>query len=103
MTKLFVGNLPYAITNQEITDMFAAHGAVTSATVVTDKYSGKSKGFAFVEMENDDEAQKAIEALNRQEMGGRNIIVSVARPREDRPQTGGRDFNRGGGDRRNNY
>src|SRR5205807_429398 len=94
MTKLFVGSLPYATTNQELQDMFAAIGKVVSATVVTDKYSGQSKGFGFVEMENDDEAQEAIKQLNGQALGGRNIIVSVARPREERPAGGG-----GGGDR----
>ncbi len=98
MTKLFVGGLPYAITNQQLNDLFAEHGAVTSASIVTDKFSGQSKGFGFVEMTNDDEAQKAIEALNGYALEGRSIGVSVARPREDRPQGGGfnRD-NRGGG------
>lgn len=97
MTKLFVGSLPYSTTDQELKDMFSAHGAVTSATIINDRFSGRSKGFGFVEMENDDEAQKAIEALNNSQLGERSIVVSVARPREDRPQGGG--FGGGGGSR----
>ncbi len=91
MTKLFVGNLPYSTTNQQLTDMFAAIGTVASATIVTDKYSGRSKGFGFVEMEDDDQAQTAITQLNNTAIEGRNIVVSVARPKEERPQG---DFNR---------
>ena len=101
MTKLFVGGLPYAVTSQQLNDLFAAHGAITSASVVTDKFSGQSKGFGFVEMENDDEAEKAIEALNGYNLDGRNIGVSVARPREERPQGGFNRDNRGGGFGRN--
>ena len=96
MTKLFVGGLPYPTTNDELKDMFSKFGAVISATIVTDKYSGQSKGFGFVEMENDEDAQKAIQELNGNNLGGRTIGVSVARPREDRPRDGG-GFNRGGG------
>lgn len=107
MTKLYVGNLPYTTNNQSLGDIFAAHGKVTSAEIIMDRYSGRSKGFGFVEMENDEEATKAIEALNGKDFDGRNIVVSVARPKEDRPPRrdfgggghgGGRDFgNRGGG------
>ncbi len=96
MTKLFVGNLPYSTTNDELTNMFLAFGQVASATVVTDKFSGRSKGFGFVEMDNDDEAQKAIADLNGKDMGGRAMVVSVARPREERPDRGPRDNYRGG-------
>lgn len=96
MKKLFVGNLPYSTSNQELTDMFAAIGKVLSATVITDKFSGQSKGFGFVEMENDDEAEKAIKDLNGTPMGGRNIIVSEARPREERRPGGDRGGDRGG-------
>lgn len=71
--------------------MFAAIGTVASATIVTDKYSGRSKGFGFVEMEDDDQAQTAITQLNNTAIEGRNIVVSVARPKEERPQG---DFNR---------
>src|SRR4051812_32798063 len=94
MTKLYVGNLPYSTTNQDLADMFAAYGAVTSATIINDRFSGKSKGFGFVELEDDAKAQEAIQALNGTSNGGRNLVVSVARPKEDRPQ---RDF--GGGRR----
>lgn len=95
MTKLFVGGLPYATTSQQLQDMFAQYGEIVSATVVTDKFSGQSKGFGFVEMSDDSAAQKAIQELEGSEMEGRKIGVSVARPREDRPRDGG--F--GGGDR----
>lgn len=101
MTKLFVGGLPYAVTNQQLEELFAQHGQVTSATIITDRYSGQSKGYGFVEMQNDDEAQAAISALDGSEVSGRKIGVSVARPREERPQGGSfrggrdnRDFNR---------
>lgn len=100
MTKLFVGGLPYSTTNEELNNMFSQFGAVISATIVTDKFSGTSKGFGFVEMQNDDEAQKAISELNGSNMDNRTIGVSVARPREDRPRDGG--FVRGGGFNRDN-
>lgn len=105
MTKLFVGGLPYSTTTDELTGMFSQFGKVSSSVIITDKFTGQSKGFGFIEMENDEEAQKAIGELNGYEMNGRKIGVSVARPREDRPQNGGfqrggnRDFNRGGRDR----
>lgn len=85
MTKLFVGNLPYSTTDQELNDMFVKFGKVLSAKVITDRYSGRSKGFGFVEMENDSDAQKSINELKSVSLGGRNVIVSVARPREERP------------------
>lgn len=96
MTKLFVGGLPYSVTSDELKNTFANFGNVLSAVVITDKFTGQSKGFGFVEMDNDEEAQAAIKDLNDSEMGGRKIAVSVARPREERPQSGG-GFNRGGG------
>lgn len=86
MTKLFVGNLPYNTTSEDLGKMFEPHGQVAEATVITDRYSGKSRGFGFVEMPNDEEAQKAIEALNGNEVEDRKLAVSVARPREDRPR-----------------
>lgn len=86
MAKLFVGSLPYNITNQELNDLFASIGKVESAAVITDRFSGQSKGFGFVEMLNEDEAQKAIQQLNGTNVGGRNIFVAVAKPREERPQ-----------------
>lgn len=92
MTKLFVGGLPYSVNDQQLLDLFSAHGQVISAKVITDKFTNQSKGFGFVEME-DAEAQNAINALNGSTMEGRTLGVSVARPREDRP-AGGRDFRR---------
>lgn len=83
-TRLFVGNLPYSVTDQELGEKFSAAGSVVSANVITDRMSGRSKGFAFVEMSSDEEAQKAIETLNGQDMAGRPIVVNVARPREER-------------------
>ncbi len=101
MTKLFVGGLPYTSTSEELKNLFTPVGAVLSATVIIDKFTGQSKGFGFVEMENDTEAQTAINQLNGTEVGGRSIIVSVARPKEDRPSrdrfSGGNSF-RGGFD-----
>lgn len=94
MTKLFVGGLPYAVTNDELNNLFSPFGTVLSAVIITDKFSGQSKGFGFVEMEDDNAAQAAIKELNDSEMNGRKIAVSVARPKEERPQGG---FNRGGG------
>lgn len=103
MTKLFVGNLPYTTTSQDLNDLFAPIGAVVSATVITDRFTGQSRGFGFVEMSNDDEAQKAIQELNDKDVNGRKLVVSVAKPREERSDRGGGGFNRDrnrGGDRR---
>jgi len=94
MKKLYVGNLPFSTTEDDLRQMFAPFGEVTTVTIIKDKFSGRSKGFGFVEMSNDDEAMKAIEAKNGFEMDGRAIVVNEARPMEDRPR---RDF--GGGDR----
>jgi len=94
--KLYVGNLSYDVTNADLKDMFAAHGSVTSADVIMDREAGRSKGFGFVEMSSDSEAQAAISALNGQEQNGRALTVNEARPREERPRSGG--F--GGGNRR---
>lgn len=93
MIKLFVGGLPYATTDEELNAAFSAHGKVASANVVRDRETNRSKGFGFVEFENDDEGKAAINALNGSDLGGRTITVSEARPKEDRPR---RDF---GGDR----
>jgi RNA recognition motif-containing protein len=84
MHKLFVGGLPFATTDDELKELFAAHGAVASATVVRDRDSGRSKGFGFVEFESEDEAKAAQTALNGSEMGGRTITVDAARPKENR-------------------
>jgi RNA recognition motif-containing protein len=83
-TKLYVGGLPYSTTEQELQELFAQHGSVTSAKVITDRYTGQSRGFGFVEMATGEEAQKAIAALNGTEMAGRPITVNEARPQEKR-------------------
>ncbi|HVI69134.1 MAG TPA: RNA-binding protein [Magnetospirillaceae bacterium] len=82
--KLYVGNLPYTTTDDDLKELFAPYGNVVSATVITDRDSGRSKGFGFVEMETDEEAKAAIEALNGKDFGGRNLVVNEARPREER-------------------
>jgi RNA recognition motif-containing protein len=86
--KLYVGNLPYSATQQTLSDTFSQAGSVTSATIITDKMSGRSKGFGFVEMANDDEAQKAIDMFNGKEMDGRALTVNEARPMEPRAPRG---------------
>ncbi|MBI2592100.1 RNA-binding protein [Candidatus Saccharibacteria bacterium] len=87
MYKLFVGGLPFATTDDELKELFSAHGTVASATVVRDRDSGRSKGFGFVEFEKDEEGKAAEKALNGTEVGGRSISVAEARPKEDRPRT----------------
>ena len=82
--KLYVGNLPYEATEDELKTIFGQAGAVETANIITDKFSGRSKGFGFVEMSDDKEAQKAIETLNGTEIGGRSIVVNEARPMEER-------------------
>lgn len=84
-SKLFVGGLPYATTDDELQDAFAAHGKVVSAKVITDRDTGRSKGFGFVEFETEDEAQAAMKAMHDSELGGRRILVNEARPQEKRP------------------
>jgi RNA recognition motif-containing protein len=83
--KIYVGNLPWSIKDNDLSEMFAAYGEVSSASVIMDKFSGRSKGFGFVEMANDGDAEVAIKALNEKDVGGRNLRVNEARPREDRP------------------
>lgn len=89
MTKLFVGGVPYSFSNQQLEEVFAQYGTVISAQIVTDRTTGQSKGFAFVEMEDDAAAQASIQALDGTEVSGRKIGVSVARPKEDPPDRGG--------------
>lgn len=91
--KLYVGGLPYATTDDELREAFSQAGTVESATIIMDRMSGRSKGFGFVEMASDEEAQKAIELWNGKDFGGRTLTVNEARPMEERPR---RDF-RGGG------
>lgn len=103
--RLFVGGLPYSATSDQLKDLFSQVGTVVSANVIMDKYSGQSKGFGFVEMTTEEEAQKAVDTLNGTELDGRKIAINEARPLEARPQGsfggGGRDDRRGGrGDRR---
>jgi RNA recognition motif-containing protein len=97
--KLYVGNLAYGITDSDLQQMFEAHGSVRSAQVIMDRDTGRSKGFGFVEMDNDQEAQAAIAALNEKEVDGRRLTVNEARPREDRGGGGGRGGYGGGGGR----
>jgi cold-inducible RNA-binding protein len=99
--RLFVGSLPFSTTDQELKDAFSQAGAVEEAKVIMDKMSGRSKGFGFVEMANDDDAAKAIEMWNGKELGGRNLVVNEARPMEPRAprQGGGGRGGFGGGDR----
>jgi RNA recognition motif-containing protein len=93
--KLYVGNLGYGVTDADLRTMFEAHGTVSSAQVIMDRDTGRSKGFGFVEMGSDQEAQAAIAALSGKQMGGRALTVNEAKPREDRGGSGG-----GGGGRR---
>ena len=83
--KLFVGNLPFSATSDDLSQLFAQAGTVESANVITDRMSGRSRGFGFVEMSSDDEATKAVEQLNGHELDGRKIVVNEARPREEAP------------------
>ncbi|MEJ2474063.1 MAG: RNA-binding protein [Desulfobacterales bacterium] len=95
--NIYVGNLAFAITDDELRQAFEAYGKVDTATIIKDKYSGQSKGFGFVEMPSGDEARAAIEGLNGHELKGRNLNVNEARPRADR--RGGGGGGRGGGRR----
>jgi len=95
--KLYVGNLSYGTTDSDLNRMFEEYGAVDSAQVITDRETGRSKGFGFVEMSNDQEAQAAILGLNEQEVDGRPLTVNEARPREDRGGGGGGRGRGGGG------
>ena len=96
-SKIYVGGLPYSATEQQLSDLFAAHGSVASARIITDKFTGQSRGFGFVEMSSDSEAQAAITALNGSEMGGRTLTVNEARPQEPRTGGGGGRGGFGGG------
>lgn len=82
--NIYVGNLPYSTTPDDLRDVFAAFGEVAAARIVNDRETGRAKGFGFVEMPNDEEAKKAIEALNGNDIGGRKAVVNEARPREPR-------------------
>jgi len=96
--KLYVGNLPYSVRDSDLEQAFGEFGAVTSAKVMMERDTGRSKGFGFVEMGSDDEAQAAINGMNGQPLGGRNVVVNEARPMEARPpRSGGGGFGGGGG------
>ncbi len=95
--KLYVGNLPYSFRDDDLQQAFAAHGTVTSAKVMMERDTGRSKGFGFVEMGSDAEAQTAINAMNGQQYGGRGIVVNEARPMEPRPPRSGGGGGYGGG------
>src|SRR5512139_1698300 len=88
-TKIFVGNLDFKVTENDLQDAFAAHGTVIEANLMMDRATGRPRGFGFVTMSTPEEAQKAIEAMNGKELGGRALTVNIARPREERPAGGG--------------
>jgi cold-inducible RNA-binding protein len=95
--NIYVGNIPRGVTENELRELFQAFGEISSASVIKDKFSGESRGFGFVEMPNKEEAQKALTALNGKDFKGRPLTVNEARPRTDKPRTGG--FGGGGGRR----
>jgi RNA recognition motif-containing protein len=104
--KLFVGNLSFNTTENDLQDAFAAHGTVVEANLMMDRATGRPRGFAFVTMSTPEEAQKAITEMNGKQLDGRALTVNIARPREDRPAGGGgrREFRGGGGGgRRDRY
>lgn len=101
--NIYVGNLSWNLKDQDLQNLFASHGEVASAKIVTDKFTNRSKGFGFVEMPNDDQAQAAIAALNGTEVDGRNIVINESRPKPEGERSGGgggfkkRSFGGGGG------
>ncbi len=99
MKNLYVGNLPHSTTEAELRNVFEPHGAVERVSIVTDKETGRSRGFAFVEMTNPGEADKAIAALDGSELGGRALKINEAKPKTDRPRSAGQKFGGGGGGR----
>jgi len=104
MKNLYVGNLPHSTTEAELRNVFEAHGAVEKVTLVTDRETGRSRGFGFVEMTDASAADKAIAALNGTDLGGRPLTINEAKPKTDRPKGGGgggRGFGGGGGGGRN--
>src|SRR5271156_6851834 len=97
MKNIYVGNLPHSTTESELRGVFEAHGDVEKVSIVTDRETGRARGFAFVEMTNASEADKAIAALNGTELGGRALIINEAKPKTDRPRSGGGGQRFGGG------
>jgi RNA recognition motif-containing protein len=98
MKNLYVGNLPFSATEEQLRNMFEAHGGVEKITLVTERETGRFRGFAFVEMIDTSEADKAIAALNGTDLGGRMLNINEAKPKSEHPRGGGRRFG-GGGDR----
>ena len=98
-TKLFVGSLSWDTTEESLQNFFSQVGAVTSCSVISDKFTGKSRGFGFVEMASEEEAQRAVQELNGKDLDGRTIVVNEARPQAPRDDRGGRSFGGGGGGR----
>lgn len=106
--NIYVSNLGFNVTNEDLKQFFTPYGEVTSAKVIDDKFTGKSRGFGFVEMADNSSAQKAIDALNESSIDGRSIRVTEARPREEKPNNGGgfrseRNFNNGNSYNKNRY
>ncbi|HXY14944.1 MAG TPA: RNA-binding protein [Terriglobales bacterium] len=99
MKNLYVGNLPHSTTESELRTVFEAHGTVDKVSIVTDRETGRARGFAFVEMTNASEADKAIAALNGTELGGRTLTINEAKPKSDRSRSGGQRFGASGGGR----
>ncbi len=94
--NIYVGNMPYSTSEEELNALFGTHGSVSRVHIVMDRETGRAKGFAFVEMPNDAEAKAALEAINGISMGGRALVVTEARPREEKPRGERRPFHRGG-------
>lgn len=103
MKNLYVGNLPHSTTETELRNVFEAHGPVEKVTLVTDRETGRSRGFGFVEMADAGDADKAIAALNGTDLGGRPLTINEAKPKTDRPRSGGQRFGGGGGRGRDDY
>jgi RNA recognition motif-containing protein len=103
MKNLYVGNLPHSTTEAELRNLFEAHGAVEKITLVTDRDTGRSRGFGFVEMTNASEADAAIAALNGTDLGGRTLTINEAKPKSERPRGGGHRSGGGGGRGRDDY
>ncbi len=95
--KLYVGSLPYSTTEEELRELFEAFGPIESVRIITDKFTGMSKGFAFVEMANPDDAKKAVEGVNGKQLNGRTLIVNEARPEQRRERSFNQEGGRGGG------
>ena len=103
MKNLYVGNLPHSTTEAELRNLFEAHGAVEKITLVTDRDTGRARGFGFVEMINASEADKAVAALNGTDLGGRTLTINEAKPKSEHSRGGGRGFGGGGGRGRDDY